>query len=534
MRSYRYIFSIILLIFAVGWSLWYVFAGFGNPMDPCFWLNRYAALKGGWMTVGTVLTGGLIVKLFGAHLLPLRIFGWCCTVAAIALPYFALQDREGRRNNLHWLAIAYGLMGYGAFQEFSPGTLSVLLLSALWVTSFRPLTPNPSPLSPVLLGLAVAARFPNILALLVLIPLWKKKSLWYIPIAALTAGVFYLLWALLITPAPLDPSMGSHGVEVMVTKLFENGGKVAGYILMWLGIMTIPSLSSSTAAHVAAKLRINPSFLTLLLGIFIGAVLYYYIYFVPPSHQWYNYDVTYFISVGCLVLALMTKRKELLFGAAFCLVATLGTDTAWLKLFPISLCLLSVAAASYEKEMRRYLFPALLGLTIMTAVRFHNNSIGDYDLVKMNTRSAITPYEGIYIQEEDEQLLRQYKTDYDSITADQLLRSQNPQVLAIGREMHRMSAVTGCETAKYNEFWSNIFDSVYTARYREVILEERPVVFCFYAPGFKTKKSYKDTQSALENMLREEGYRELDRRKYKYMIYIPTDQQPTTDDSEIQ
>ena len=97
-----------------------------------------------------------------------------------------------------------------------------------------------------------------------------------------------------------------------------------------------------------------------------------------------------------------------------------------------------------------------------------------------------------------------------------------------------MSAVTGCETAKYNEFWSNIFDSVYTARYREVILEERPVVFCFYAPGFKTKKSYKDTQSALENMLREEGYRELDRRKYKYMIYIPTDQQPTTDDSEIQ
>ena len=106
------------------------------------------------MTVGTVLTGGLIVKLFGAHLLPLRIFGWCCTVTAIALPYCALQDREGRRNNLHWLALAFGLMGYGAFQEYSPGTLSVLLLSALWVTQ-----------SPIVLGLAVAARFPNILAL---------------------------------------------------------------------------------------------------------------------------------------------------------------------------------------------------------------------------------------------------------------------------------------------------------------------------------------------------------------------------------
>ena len=470
------------------------------------------------MTVGTVLTGGLIVKLFGAHLLPLRIFGWCCTVTAIALPYFALQDREGRRSNLHWLALAFGLMGYGAFQEFSPGTLSVLLLSALWVTQ-----------SPIILGLAIAARFPNILALLVLLPLWKKKSLWYIPIAALTAGVFYLFGALFLTPAPLDPSMGSHGVGEMITKLWENGGKVFGYVLMWLGVLAIPSLSSSAADHLAARLRINPSFLTLLLGIFIGAVLYYYIYFVPPSHQWYNYDVTYFVSVGCLVLALMTKRKELLFGAAFCLVATLGTDTAWLKLFPISLCLLPVAAGAYESKIRAYLFPVLVGLTAATMVRFYVNSIGNYNLSKATVVSSVAPYDGIRVQEYDERRLNQYIQDFDSLTSDSPV-----QVLALGEDMHRMRAVTGCEAARFNEFWSNIFDSVYTAKYRDIIREEQPIVFCSFAPGFKTKKSYKDTQSALENMLREEGYRELDRRKYKYMIYIPTDQQPTTDDSEIQ
>ena len=147
MRSYRYILSISLLVFTLAWSLMHVFAGYGNPQDPCFWLYKYETLTGGWMTVGTLLTGGLFVRLFGAHLLPLRILGWLCTTAAIALPYCALQNREGRRNNLHWLAIAFGLMGYGAFQEFSPGTLSVLLLSALWVTSLRPLTPHPFPLS---------------------------------------------------------------------------------------------------------------------------------------------------------------------------------------------------------------------------------------------------------------------------------------------------------------------------------------------------------------------------------------------------
>ena len=229
------------------------------------------------MTVGTLLTGGAFVRLFGAHLLPLRILGWLCTTVAIALPYCVFQDREGRRNNLHWLAIAFGLMGYGAFQEFSPGTLSVLLLSALWVTSLRPLTPHPSPFSPVLLGLAIAARFPNILALLVLIPIWKKKSLWNIPIAAVVAGLIYLLGALFLTPAPVDPAMGNHGIGEMISKLWENGG--------------------SAAAHLATKLRINSLFIFPLLGIAMGAALCYYVTYVPAVHQWYNFDLTYLISV---------------------------------------------------------------------------------------------------------------------------------------------------------------------------------------------------------------------------------------------
>ena len=105
------------------------------------------------MAVGTLLTGGVVVRLFGARLLALRLVGWLCIVAAIALPYCFLLNKEQRRDNLHWLALTFILMGYGAFQEFSSGTLSVLLLSALWVTQ-----------SPVVLGLAIAARFPNILA----------------------------------------------------------------------------------------------------------------------------------------------------------------------------------------------------------------------------------------------------------------------------------------------------------------------------------------------------------------------------------
>jgi hypothetical protein len=183
---------------------------------------------------------------------------------------------------------------------------------------------------------------------------------------------------------------------------------------------------------------------------------------------------------------------------------------------------------AYEPKMRLYLFPALIGLTAAAMMRFRVNSIGDYNLAHANVVSTVAPYEGICIREVDERQLTQYKTDYDSLKTD------STTILALGRDHHRMRTVTGCQAARYNEFWSNIFDSVYTDKYRAIIRAERPIVFCSFSPGFKTKPTYKDTKSAMENMLREEGYREIDRKKYKYMIYIPNDQLSTTDDPEVQ
>jgi hypothetical protein len=92
-------------------------------------------------------------------------------------------------------------------------------------------------------------------------------------------------------------------------------------------------------------------------------------------------------------------------------------------------------------------------------------------------------------------------------------------VLAVGQENHLRRAVTGCEAARYNEFWSNIYDSVYTAKYRTLIAAEKPTVFCSFSPQFKTKSGYQDTRSAMEKMLLEEGYTVKDRSEWKYMIY---------------
>ena len=441
------------------------------------------------MAVGTLLTGGGIVRLFGAQLLPLRLAGWACVVAAIALPYCCLLTKEQRRENLHWLALAYVFMGYGAFQEFSPGTLSVLLLSALWVTQ-----------SPIVLGLAIAARFPNILALLVLIPLWKKKSLWYIPIAALSAGVVYLLGYWFITPSPMDAAMTSHDLIPMVTKLWEKAGLLIGYMLMAVGVLALKEKKYA--------------------GYIVGALVALVALYTIKPMQWYNTDLTYMLSALIVVITVYRYPgipKEGLIGLLLLMVATLGTDTAWLKLFPAALCLLPVVAADYEVSDRRYLFTVLTIFSAVVVYRMSTNSVGQTNLTNVQTISSIAPYQGIAIRESEEQRLEQFRADYDSLSNVQCPISN---ILSVGQENHLIRAVTGCEAARFNEFWSNIFDSVYTAKYREIIRTEQPIVFCSFSPQFKTKPQYKDTESAFEKMLLEEGYQPIDRSKYRYMIYV--------------
>ena len=466
------------------------------------------------MAVGTLLTGGAIVRLFGAYLLPLRLAGWACVAIAIALPYCCMLSKEQRRENLHWLALAYLLMGYGAFQEFSPGTLTVLLLSALWVSAIKWETVNHKfeILTAILAGLAVSVRFPNILVLLVLIPLWRKRSLWNIPIAALSAGVVYMLGYWFVTPAVTDSAMSSHELIAMLTKLWENGGKLAGYALMAVGVLAV---GHYTIHRTPYTIHFTPYI--------VGLALCYFIAYAIKPMQWYNTDLTYLIAAFCIVTAITPSllnsfTPSLLFGTAIMLVATLGTDTAWLKLFPAVLCLLPIAATTYAPQMKRYLFIVLAVMSGMVMLRMTTNSVGQSNLTRVQTISSLAPYQGIAIRESEEQRLKQYRTDYDSLSNVQCPMSN---ILSVGQECHLMRAVTGCEAARFNEFWSNIFDSVYTAKYRDIIRAERPIVFCSFSPQFKTKAHYKDKESAFEQMLRAEGYRAEDRANYKYMIYIP-------------
>ena len=176
------------------------------------------------------------------------------------------------------------------------------------------------------------------------------------------------------------------------------------------------------------------------------------------------------------------------------------------------LCLLPLVTVSEDRIYRRYLWIVLAVFSGIVAERFVTNSVAHTDLTQARTVASVRPYEHIAIRATEQAWMQQ-------VQADMAQFSGRNKVLALGQEMHLMRAVTGCEAARFNEFWSNIYDSVYTARYTDIIRAEHPVVFCSFSPQFKTKPTYRDGHSALEEMLRHEGYQTIDRSAYKYMIY---------------
>ena len=361
-------------------------------------------------------------------------------------------------------------------------------------------------------GLSIAARFPNILALLVLIPLWKKRCLWNIPIAALSAGAVYLLSYIFITPAPLDAAMSSHDFVPMLNKLWTSGGKLAGYLLMAAGVVAIAKSSLVPSRRHAV-----------ILSLFMGFALLYYIAYAIKPFQWYNIDLTYLISALIIVIAIHSyiihKSSYILIGLLLLSVATLGTDTGWLKLFPALLCLLPVALCAHDLRTYARLALVLNIVGVITMWRMSTNSVGQSNLAKHTTFSSVAPYKGIAITPSEEARLLQIQNDCNDLHTSYI--THNTSILSVGQDMHLFRAVTGCDAARFNEFWSNIYDSVYTAKYRPIIEAELPVVFVTYTPQYKTKPEYRDGQSRFENMLRELGYTEMPRTKYKYIIYEP-------------
>ena len=129
-------FTWILPLLAVLWTLSFVFWG-GGGNDPYYWISVYDGVIGGGKSISflTVALGYFLGETFGYTLLTYRLAGWICDLLAVLVPFIFIvpKDRRFSPKGLLFLSLTLLLMGYGTFNEFSPGTLPFLLLSACLV-----------------------------------------------------------------------------------------------------------------------------------------------------------------------------------------------------------------------------------------------------------------------------------------------------------------------------------------------------------------------------------------------------------------
>ena len=524
-----------LLAAALVYSTVWIFCGGGNPKDPFYWMTKCELLESGWMACGTIALGHVWILLFGRTIFSMRLLGWLCTTIAVALPYLCLLSREQRRDNIHWLAITYWLVGYGSFQEFSPGSISVLLLSALLVTLFRKSDKYPFPVAryacavALLIASLLLVRFPNILAVPViliwmLLPIMRRKrpwtDLWQGRNRALLIGLVggALLYGLGLIgwyygmDHHISASVGQHTMDLMLQKMGENGYKLIAGMSLWgafgFGLWLAGRPVNKAWQWFAAAAT--------------GGLMLYVVIYACHATQWYNMDQIYLISsivLLCALVLVMQRGKHLLpLTVVLCslmkmTVASLGTDTGFMKLFPALLCLLPWWAAYIQWPCRqRYVLTAMFIITALFVVRFSTNAIGRHNIFEEKTWGQTDIMHLTRISEEYNTQMLQREKDYAEY-------SPKAHVYAVGDAQHMMRALTHCHQPAHNEFWSNIFDPVYTKWYAEVVGREHPVIFCFFSPSFRTKPEYKDKHSAVEEMLRDSGYTAIDRSEFKYMIY---------------
>lgn len=521
-----------MLVGALAFSLVFVFSGFGNKMDPFFWMNKYEQLDTSLMSLGTVLVGHVWMLLFGRTIASLRVLGWLCCVVAIALPYVCLLDSVQRRAHLHWLAVAYIGMGYGVFQEFSSGCMSMLLLSALIVVWVKYLE-GKNLLIPmaVLAGLATLVRLPNILALVFVFmllllleykqdhsqPKWLYRPLLFLLVSGTVVAIAYGAWMLWGTPEMSVPA-GNHTLLKMLTKLVDNAWMLLAGMAVWGAIGWVLKqfgrLSSVVWQAVGA--------------IVVAGLGMYYVSCAFTTTQWYNEAIHYFVASGVLALAVWLTveaivakrwREALVISSSMLvmMVVPMGSDTGWLKLFPAVLCLLPWWAAQYSRWPGRGVMwmPVLVGVGCMLLSVYTHNSIGgcttfgqkewgDVDILRY---TRIGPVQNERVR---------------AVVADYAKYSRQGEVYMLGEDMHLFRALTHAPSPYKNEFWSNIYDPVYTKWYRELVKQKRPIFFVSYTPTFMLHKDTdKYKESKIEIMLREEGYRTVDRSEEKYMIYLP-------------
>ena len=373
--------KISCLIIALVYSLSFIFWGRG-AMDPYYWINRYADYSEYFMVSGSLFVGYIWGEVFGNTLLSLRFLGWIFSITAILLPYFILQPRKYYFKNIYYLLFGIFLLGYGSYNEFSPGSSTMLAISILVVLLYKYFEQRKTSYLialGIMSSIAICFRFPNVLvlpvisfSLLVYYLIEKKKdTLNYfkdfiqpIGIYLLISTTVYIALVVLMmnngdiislgTNSVSKANTGDHSVFYMLKMLLSD----LNDILLYCGVLFL-------FAYLVKVQKININKFVKYIVYFVILILFaYFLKSNIGTHKWFNWPLHVFISsiaISAIIVIVYRslKRKnakEALFYFSILLlgvVAPMGSDTRWLKLFPILCCFLPVLLINMHIDWRK-------------------------------------------------------------------------------------------------------------------------------------------------------------------------------------
>jgi hypothetical protein len=193
------------------------------------------------------------------------------------------------------------------------------------------------------------------------------------------------------------------------------------------------------------------------------------------------------------------------------IVVPLGSDTGWLKLFPMYLCFLpyvltkSSALGIVNKKMH-LLFVVL---TLFAAVTYLVNPIGGIPLKKARFLGPY-PYNNTFVSQSTRRVFEQFRDDYAEYGCGE-------KCIATGIGCHTFNMITSCPLF-VQDFQCDIEDEEFVNSLCLYIDEENPVVFLMLCD-----KYYHENKSKveLENRIEKMGYGSINRENFGYMIYLP-------------
>jgi len=532
--------NIAFFVSAVLFTLLFQFVGIANWQygDAFYWINSFPLYQEKILSSGTLLVGNLLYSYIAESLLLLRLVQWLAVVASLFIPFFALIEKDKWLEKLPAASVGLFLIGSGNFNEYSPHIFTVLsysVIATLIVKFQKEKNLKYAIVASVVAGFAIWFKFPNILSIFVvclsvfIIRIIQSK-VWKAFLDSFSLGVLSIVtyWIIisLTIGEPLTSnkfistvtgaSSKSHDISFLIEQLLKDLYLFLRYAI-YISIFCFASMPKW-------QRYIKYRWINILLKVVIVGLYAYLMYDSFSAMLWYNIAFLYYtvsivlaISIYGIVIASIRKDWTLLtifiLFPALVMLAPMGSDTAWMKAFPLSACFIPTMAALLLKmedfNIERY---CMVGLTIVTAIYIYTqNPFGPEPLQNQIYISKADVIKPILVS-------KKVNNEIDEMLSDWEKYGEKGNTLAVGQKSHTIVALT-----KDNSFKGRVSNFYYFYNDRELvnntymksINETSPTIFMFKQSPL-SKKGFNEKNYFIRR-LKKSGY-EIVKKNKEYFV----------------